>query len=264
MQLIQVIDNKITQYFLPKTGALQDGTTVSGYDLLPLEVLTLEGWLPLEDNLIPYDPDTQYLIPSYTILSDKVVKSYAIGQAEESIYEVGLIALRKLIRVDELTADELVELMDIYPKWETLLTPEPQKAVLNKLYRYENRLYKVRTEHMVQADYTPDITPSLYWLYYPEGVTPEYIEGRPYSINDKIIFDGKVYTSLENNNVWNPTTKSDAWKEDLPEGAVENYIPNKVYGIGDRMRFTDGQVWESTYFPNSWSPTTYPQAWKLV
>lgn len=265
MELVQVINNKIVQYSLPKVGILKDGSTVSGYNLLPLETLTLEGWLPLEDNLIPYNPDTEYLIPSYTILSDKVVKSYTVGEAEESIYEVGLIALRKLIRVDELTADEMIELMDIYPEWETLLTPEPQKAKVGKCYRYQENLYKVRTEHTVQANYTPDITPSLYWIYYPEGVIPNHIVGRPYALGDKIIFNDEVYESLQNNNVWSPTDKPDYWKKELAEGEVEDYIPNKWYKLGDKMRFTDGLVYESTFVgDNVWNPTTYPQGWKLV
>ena len=41
--MIQVIDGKIKQYQLPKTGTLKDGSTVSGYHLLDEEILLDEG-----------------------------------------------------------------------------------------------------------------------------------------------------------------------------------------------------------------------------
>lgn len=79
MKLVQVENGQIVKWQLPKTGKLKDGRTVSGYDLLPLEILSQEGWLPLEDNQPEYDVETQYLInDGYEILSDKVVKKYKV------------------------------------------------------------------------------------------------------------------------------------------------------------------------------------------
>ena len=75
--MIQVINEEIRQYSLPKTGILKDGRTVSGYHLLDEEVLLNEGWLPLEDNPPQYDVETQYLVQDgYEILEDKVIKKY--------------------------------------------------------------------------------------------------------------------------------------------------------------------------------------------
>lgn len=77
--MIQVINGKIAQYSLPKTGTLKNGSTVSGYHLLDEEVLLDEGWLPLEDNQPEYDIETQYLVnDGYEILEDKVIKKYRI------------------------------------------------------------------------------------------------------------------------------------------------------------------------------------------
>ena len=82
--MIQVIEGKIKQYSLPKTGMLKDGRTVSGYHLLDEDTLIDEGWLPLEDIKPEYDEETQYLVnDGYEILEDKVIKKYRIEEISE-------------------------------------------------------------------------------------------------------------------------------------------------------------------------------------
>jgi len=84
MKLVQVINGKITQHSLPKTGTLKNGSTVSGYHLLDEEVLLDEGWLPLEDVEPEYDEETQYLVnDGHEILEDKVIKKYKIEDISE-------------------------------------------------------------------------------------------------------------------------------------------------------------------------------------
>lgn len=84
MKLVQVINGKITQHSLPKTGTLKNGSTVSGYHLLDGETLLEEGWLPLEDVEPEYDEETQYLVnDGYEILEDKVIKKYRIEEIPE-------------------------------------------------------------------------------------------------------------------------------------------------------------------------------------
>ena len=82
--MIQVIEGKIKQYNLPKTGILKNGQTVSGYHLLDEEILKEEGWLPLEDNPPEYDEETKYLVnDGYEILEDKVIKKYRVVDIPE-------------------------------------------------------------------------------------------------------------------------------------------------------------------------------------
>ena len=84
MEMIQVIEGKIKQYSLPKTGTLKNGSTVSGYHLLDEDTLIDEGWLPLEDIPPEYDEETQYLVnDGYEILEDKVIKKYRIEEIPE-------------------------------------------------------------------------------------------------------------------------------------------------------------------------------------
>ena len=84
--MIQVIEGKIKQYSLPKTGTLSTGETVSGYHLLDDDILLDEGWLPLEDVKPEYDEETQYLVQDgYEILEDKVIKKYRIEDIPEEV-----------------------------------------------------------------------------------------------------------------------------------------------------------------------------------
>lgn len=77
--MVQVINNKVVQTQLPCCGYLSNGDSVSGYNLLPQEVLKAEGWLPLEENKPQYDETTQYLeIDNYTILESKVTANYKV------------------------------------------------------------------------------------------------------------------------------------------------------------------------------------------
>ena len=84
--MIQVIEGKIKQYDLPKTGTLKNGSTVSGYHLLDEDLLKDEGWLPLEDVEPEYDEETQYLAnDGYEILEDKVIRKYRIEEIPERV-----------------------------------------------------------------------------------------------------------------------------------------------------------------------------------
>ncbi len=86
--MIQVIEGKIKQYSLPKTGILKDGSAVSGYHLLDEDTLIDEGWLPLEDIPPEYDEETQYITAGgYEILADKVIKKYKVLPITPNISE---------------------------------------------------------------------------------------------------------------------------------------------------------------------------------
>ena len=61
MNYAKVENGQLTQIGLPTTGVLKDGSTVSGYNFLPEDILREEGWLPLVENEPEYNPETEYL-----------------------------------------------------------------------------------------------------------------------------------------------------------------------------------------------------------
>ncbi len=79
MDYVQVLDGKIVQARLPKTGKLKSGCTVSGYNMLDEEVLRDEDWLPVEEQKPDYDPVKEILnFAGYEIEEDRVIRNYVV------------------------------------------------------------------------------------------------------------------------------------------------------------------------------------------
>jgi len=85
-----------TELFLPTSGTLSDGRTVSNYHLLPAEMLIAEGWKPIEEVKPAFDEATQYLqMDSAVDTGDKITVTYvavAIPTDELSAMEDLLLA----------------------------------------------------------------------------------------------------------------------------------------------------------------------------
>lgn len=67
-----------------------------------------------------------------------------------------LVAFAKQARF---TADDqtAVRAVDLYPMWQPDLT-----VLTGDRYQYEGKLYKAIQSHTTQADWTPDVTPSMW------------------------------------------------------------------------------------------------------
>lgn len=88
---------------------------------------------------------------------------------------------------------------------------------IGERFVYNNILYKVLQTHTSQLDWTPNITPSLYTkvLIPDENVIPEWQQPdstNGYMIGDKVIYNGQVYESLINNNIWSPIDYPAGWQ----------------------------------------------------
>ena len=112
----------------------------------------------------------------------------------------------------------------------------------------------------------------------------------PYMTGDCCTWEGKIYRSNHDNNVWSPTDYPTYWDEvsinDGPyepgqepdpeqpeqggETEPETYPEFKqptgahdAYKTGDRVTY-NGKIYESTMNGNVYSPDAYPQGWKEV
>ena len=86
MNYAKVENGQVIQIGLPSTGTLKDGSTVSGYNLLPESVLIAEGWLPLVDNRPEYNSEIEYLEHAgYTVSETEVTVNYAVKQKDPVI-----------------------------------------------------------------------------------------------------------------------------------------------------------------------------------
>lgn len=80
-----------------------------------------------------------------------------------------LQATRKLIRVDELSEEELTEMIDLYPQYEI-----GKSYVVGDVIKYEGELCKVIQEHTSLKNWVPSELPALYLNMMPENVIPEW------------------------------------------------------------------------------------------
>ena len=157
------------------------------------------------------------------------------------------------------------------------------------------QLYQVLQDHTSAAQWTPDTATSLYkkvgidpsgiplWVQ-PLGATDAY------NIGDIVSYNGKLYKSIINANVWAPDVYPAGWEEYTestsggdsgetggggsttePETPPAETIPDFVqptvahdaYKKGDKVKF-EGKVYESLIDGNAYSPSAYPAGWKEI
>lgn len=102
------------------------------------------------------------------------------------------------------TDEQALKASALYPKWKVDTAYKKGERVL-----YNDVLYKVLTDHTSQADWTPDVAPSLFAkvLIPDENVIPEWEQPEstnPYAKGDKVTHNGKTWQSTADNNVWEP------------------------------------------------------------
>ena len=105
-----------------------------------------------------------------------------------------------------LTDDDALEAVELFPLWEAGTAYTTGIRI-----RYDGKLYKVLQDHTSQADWTPDIAPSLYVEVTPPGEIPVWRQPMgstdAYMTGDKVHYPTKgdpVYVSTMDNNVWAP------------------------------------------------------------
>lgn len=130
-------------------------------------------------------------------------------QVQQSLHKVA-----KMV-ASEVTDDaKALTIQEFYDDWEVGV-----KYEVGTYIRYEEVLYKVITAHTSQSDWTPTSASSLFAkvLTDPTGETiNEWVQPdstNPYMKGDKVIFNGKTYESVIDNNVWSPSAYPAGWKE---------------------------------------------------
>lgn len=127
---------------------------------------------------------------------------------EQSLTKIGKIVANQV--TDDIVALSIQEFYDI---WGVGIL-----YYVGRYITYNDVLYKVLIEHTSQAEWTPDVSHSLFAkvLIDPSGETiPEW--ERPnstnaYMIGDKVKYEGHIYESVIDNNVWSPTEYPAGWK----------------------------------------------------
>lgn len=127
---------------------------------------------------------------------------------------LNVVEIKKLLQItaDAQSSDELYKFPSIYSAWKVGIN-----VLVNEKYQYNGKLYKVIQFHKTQLDWTPDIAKSLFTEYFsPESIqnwTQPTGAQDAYNIGDKVKFEGSIYESLINANVWSPIMYPTGWKK---------------------------------------------------
>jgi hypothetical protein len=125
-------------------------------------------------------------------------------------------ALRKKIEslANTMLDEEAIKTPDLFPHW------NPQAHYIDgDRVCYEGKLYKVLQSHDAQLTWTPVDAPSLFAEILAGQEGTEIGEWKqpdstnPYMKGDKVTFNGKMYESTIDCNVWSPESYPTGWKE---------------------------------------------------
>lgn len=110
-----------------------------------------------------------------------------------------------------LSDEDSLEAVQLFPNWNASAAYLQGDKV-----QYENVLYKCLQSHTAQEAWTPTAAPSLWAkvLIPDSNVVPEWEQPdstNPYMRGDRVMFEGKVYESAIDNNIWSPSAYPAGW-----------------------------------------------------
>lgn len=182
------------------------------------EVMLENGFKEIINVVPSYDANTQVVtMDSYTEEDTTITVNYVVTAKpltkEEQLENQKNLALTFF--AETLSDAQALQVPMLFDEFDgNGVAYEVGKRVL-----YNGILYKVIQAHTSQADWTPVAAPSLFAKVINEtidGSIPEFEQPdstNPYMKGDRVIFNGKVYESLIDNNVYSPEAYPAGWKE---------------------------------------------------
>lgn len=110
-----------------------------------------------------------------------------------------------------LSDEDALEAVNLFPSWQSGVAYEKDQRI-----NFEGILYKCLQAHTSQEGWTPTAAPSLWAkvLIPDENVIPEWEQPdstNAYMVGDKVMFEGHIYESAINNNIWSPAAYPAGW-----------------------------------------------------
>lgn len=206
----------------PVNLELEDGTIIENFNK-SIYLMTKHGFKPITDTKPVYDVRTQYCnFIDYAETEGGIRYIWEVVEIEPTEAEIQNQEAQKAMemlnmdfynQVQTLSDEQALLVPTVFPIWQVGIAYEVGYKV-----RYGDILYKVITAHTSQADWNPEIAVSLFAkvLVDPTGedildwIQPD--STNPYMTGDKVRFEGAIYESLIDNNVWSPKEYPAGWK----------------------------------------------------
>jgi hypothetical protein len=225
----RVVNGQIVESGMKNTFNRPDGSTVYGYKNLSESVHRADGW---RIEVMPeWDSETQRLGNLYyNVGMDYVTRQVIdlteaeLAQRKEDLLQslddnFDYAQIKALLRLlskplfesDSITSTELEVLTGIYNQYRVGKYYET-----GEVFVYDSILYKVVQPHTSQADWLPDQEEALYTPYTPPGQISDWVQPTgsqdAYNTGDRVRFEGHIYESTIDANVWSPTAYPQGWQ----------------------------------------------------
>ena len=174
------------------------------------------GFKVVIDELPLYNQETEYaVITGYTEKENVIIINYEVRnivKTKEQLQKDDQLKCLKMF-ANTLTDEQALQVPLMYDDFEA-----NHHYVVGERVLYQDILYKVITEHDSQETWTPDISPSLFAKIINEstdGSIPEWVQPdstNAYMKGDKVKYNGHIYESAIDGNVWSPDGYPAGWK----------------------------------------------------
>lgn len=179
-----------------------------------------------------------------------------------------------------LSEDKALEIASVYPAWASNAYYKTGDIISHGTNPVgDPQLYKVAQDHMSQGIYPPgEGTESLYTAFgldesgYPIWAQPSGAHDA-YNTGDIVNYNGLLYESTQDGNVWPPDVYPSGWQLVDSGGAdpeepttypdwVQPTGSHDAYNTGDIVRY-NGVLYRSKIDGNTWAPDAYPDGWEV-
>lgn len=162
-------------------------------------------YVPTQDEL-----DEQEAAAAKNELQTLAVNAMMMSLADDDLVKTKNTYQTKLRSISDGAA---LKMPEVFPHW----SGNSKEYVKDDKVLYNDALYKVLQNHTSQETWTPTSAPSLFAkVLTSEGEILDWEQPsstNPYMKGDKVKFNGKIYESVIDNNVWSPDAYPAGWKE---------------------------------------------------
>lgn len=179
------------------------------------ELMKAYGFKPIVDLVPEYNVATEYVvITGYEENEEEIIVVYEVRQIQKTREQLVQDDRERCLQMfaETLTDEQALQVPLVFNEFEIGVMYKVGTRIL-----YNDVLYKVLIEHTSQETWTPDVAPSLFAKVLnetPDGSIPEWEQPdstNGYMKGDKVMFEGKTYESLIDNNVWSPLDHPTGW-----------------------------------------------------